>query len=107
MVARQYAEAYVIQGSGEPHYHWSLDLPTVNVAGTAKQLADLTAEITRRPKSTSPPGGYHFTMRFKKTTGPDYAFDKAFHRSVPQRVVLTACYWKDDNCFVYVPLPRK
>lgn len=99
MVACQYAEAYVIQGSGEPHYYWSLDLPTVDVAGTAKQFADLTAEVTRRPKSISPPGGYHVTVRFKKTTGPDYAFDKAFCRLGPQRVVLTACYWKEDNCF--------
>ena len=46
-----------------------------------------------------PPGGYHVTVRFKKATGPDYAFDKAFCRLGPQRVVLTACYWKEDNCF--------
>lgn len=79
-------DLFLQQGSGEPHYYWTLDLPSLE---PLQHIADryLPDTSIRQPYTE-----YHNTLRFKKTPGPDPPYDQQIQRLGPQKLILQHLY---------------
>lgn len=92
----------VCHGDGEPHYYWTLDLPS------SKQLITITERYLPRTSEVMPHNELHHTLRFKQTPGPDPEYDTQVHRLGPQKLTLQHLYvTKSGNAVCSVIQPPR
>lgn len=76
----------VCEGQGEPHYYWTLDLPSLEpLQHIANQY--LPTHSTRQGYTE-----YHNTLRFKQSPGHDPMYDLQVHKLGPQMLTLQHLY---------------
>lgn len=90
MLAEQHIPAEsqinVYKGLEEPHYYWTLDLPSLEALQHISNRY-LPPHSTRQDYTD-----YHNTLRFKQSPGPDPAYDKEVHKLGPQLLTLRHLY---------------
>lgn len=80
------ADLCLQQGTGEPHYYWTLDLPSLE---PLQHIADkYLPDVSVRQPYTE----YHNTLCFKMAPGPDPQYDENIHRLGPQKLILQHLY---------------
>ena len=97
----------VVDGEGEPYYHWTLDLPSKDAGGTAAQLMNEVQTRVTQKADLMLSTDLQIKLRSKLTPGPDPAYDKVVNRLGPQRCVLTNLYWNNDVSFCTARVPKE
>lgn len=79
-------QTYVCEGPTQPHYYWTLDLPSL------EPMQHIARRYLPDTSLKQPYTEYHNTLRFKQSPGPDPHYDTQVHRLGPQKLTLQHLY---------------
>lgn len=85
-------DSFVMPGSGEPHYYYSLDLPNKAPLKTGTALIEQGKQAIAVRQDVMSPDQLHITMWFKGGSGPDQNYLKELQKFSPATITLTYLY---------------
>lgn len=93
-------EVYVTQGTAEPQYYYTYDLPSNDPHKTSEQLLSIVQTSLNNKQDVQNPDELHVTMKFKVSPGPDEDYEYRLQRLGPQKLQIQHVY-SSERCSAF------
>lgn len=88
----QKGDLFVIQGTGEPYYYYSLNIPNTLPQKAATSLLEEGRKVISQPQDVMSEDSLHITLWYKNTPGPERKYEEKLNRATPTKVTTNYLY---------------
>ena len=85
-------DTYVVQGTGEPHVYYTLDVPNSEPRVVGQALMDEARHAVRTVRDAMAVDDLHVTLWYKNTPGPDAEYFDQLQKISPTKVTINYLY---------------
>lgn len=96
--AQRLQEIAIMEGYGEPHYWYSLDLVNIGPASVTTSLIEKAKQKAAPHSDFMNLNDLHCTMYYKYTSGSDTEYERHFMRERQNQLTIKTLYWDKKGC---------